>query len=252
MPLQVDESRFSLGATRRNRPQRVIVYGAPGVGKTTFGLCFRNAVLIDAEHGADSIDAKSIGSPGSGRDLAEMLSWLILHGPKQGVGSVVIDSLDAIEPMIWREVCAENGKRSIESFAFGAGYAFAREKWRQLRDLCDEAVIAGLSVIWIGHAATITVDDPTGPSYTRRSLAMHKGAAADFIAWADSIFCLDWVREVEVEKQKKVGKASGEGRVIYTADRPGALAKTRRRLPPAINVGDDVAFGRFFAAWGEP
>lgn len=244
------QARFQLKPTAVKRPQRVIVYGPAGAGKTTFASRWPHAVLVDAEHGADELDMMTIGTPGSGFEVCDMCQWVADYGRDEGVETLVIDSLDAVEPLIWADVCREGARPSIDAFEFGKGYAMARERWSFIRSALDRVIIAGINVVCIGHAISEVVHDPTGTDYTRYTIALHAKSAQDMIRWADSVLFLDLDREVkDVDRAKKVGKAFGSGRIIYTANRPGALAKSRRVLPSEIDVGEDRDFTAFFQAW---
>lgn len=246
----MDAQRFNLSRTSPARPQRVVIYGPPGCGKTTFASCWPRPVLIDIEHGADQIRSMAtIGTPSTAVEAKDMLAWLAEYGPSQGAQTVVLDSIDALEPMIAADVCSENGKLSIEAFDYGRGYILMNERLVQLLKAADACILSGLEVVIIGHATEATVHDPTGADYTRRTIALQRRLAETLTRWADAVLYLDISKIVRVEQRGKTGKAVGSGRVIHTAQRASALAKSRRPLPDTIEIGDDRTYSAFFAAW---
>lgn len=249
--LPVSPDRFNLAPVSPVRAQRVVIYGPPGVGKTTLASLWENPALIDAERGADNLATlMTLGTPESQIDVLSMVSWVATYGAKAGVKTLVIDSIDAIEPIIWHDVCLEGAKASIDSFEFGRGYAIARDKLQQILNALDEVIKVGIEVVIIAHATVETVKDPTGNDFQRYNIALQRRAAETLVRWADSILFLELEKSVRVEKGTKTGKAMGDGdRVIHTAHRPSALAKSRRPLPEEIEIGMDPTFAEFFKYW---
>ena len=45
------------------RPQKVVIYGAEGVGKTTLAAAFPNPLFIDTEGGTSHMDVRRISKP---------------------------------------------------------------------------------------------------------------------------------------------------------------------------------------------
>lgn len=246
----MNENRFSLGATSAARPQRVVIYGPPGSGKTTFASCWPRPVLVDIERGADQISSMAtLGTPSTSDEAMEMLQWLAEFGASKGAQTVVIDSIDALEPMIASSVCKSAGKESIEAFDYGRGYILMNEQLVQLLKVADRCIQSGLEVVIIGHATETVVHDPTGTDYSRRTIALQRRLAETLTRWADAVLYLDIAKIVRVDRQGKTGKAVGSGRVIQTAQRASALAKSRKPMPDTIDIGSDRTFSAFFAEW---
>lgn len=77
---------------------RAIIYGDPGVGKTTFGLSFPRPIVIDTDGGleGDAIAGSDAHewSPDGWRDLNALYFWL--KDRSDSFDTIVVDSLDTL------------------------------------------------------------------------------------------------------------------------------------------------------------
>ena len=75
--------------------------------------------------------------------------------------TVVVDSVDWLEPLIWAETARRNCLPSIESPGYGKGYAEALNVWREYIDklnaLRDRK---GMAVVQIAHTDIKRFDSP--------------------------------------------------------------------------------------------
>lgn len=65
-------------------------------------------------------------------DVVEALDALL--NEEHAYSTVVIDSVDWLEPLVWAATCRRNGWASIEAPGFGKGYAKALAVWREYLD----------------------------------------------------------------------------------------------------------------------
>ena len=94
---------------RENKPPRIMVYGQEGVGKSTLGASAPDPIFIQTEDGLGEIDTCKFPLAGSLSDvLAELTA---LRDEEHNFRTVVIDSLDWLERLIFDEVCKEFGVR---------------------------------------------------------------------------------------------------------------------------------------------
>ena len=143
----------SITTGRENRPPRLMVYGQEGVGKSTFGANAPTPIFIQTEDGLGEIDCAKFPLA---KSLAEVTSALqALRVEDHAYQTVVIDSLDWLERLIFDEVCREFGVRSIEKAdgGFGKGYTHALTHWRKVLSLLDELRLKrNMAVILLAHS----------------------------------------------------------------------------------------------------
>lgn len=234
-------------------PQKVVVYGVPGVGKTTFAATWPNPILLRTEDGAGALDVPTFPKVAASTDDLKN-AILSLHRGKHDFKTLILDSLDWTEPLIWRRVCQQGGKENIEDFGFGKGYVKVDDKWRAIQAMLDKLrLVQAMHIVCIAHAVPVTFDPPDSDSYLRYSLKLHKRAAALWMEWAEMTLFLNY-RTTLIDGKDGSGKAKARGtgeRVIYTQERPAYQAKSRWPLPDEIYIGNDATWKPFHDALTE-
>jgi len=172
-----------------------------------------------------------------------------LQTEKHEFDSVVLDSLDWVEPLIWKAVCDEGKVETIEQYAggYGKGYVRALDLWRTLlKEL--SALNEKMHVLLIGHAQIKSFQDPELPTaYDRYQLKINDKAAALVREAADAVLFARF--ETELVKTNGKTRAYGEGnRIMYTESRPGWDAKNRFGLPFCMAL-DWKTFGEAIRAF---
>ena len=141
-------SLASLKRSSERKPPRLLVYGTSGIGKTTLGTNAPAPVFIQTED--SEVGCPTFGLLKTYDEIMEAFATLVTDD--HDFKTVVLDSLDWLEPIIWRETCRINKWASIEDPGYGKGYAAALDTWRVVLDgfnaLRDER---GMAVIWISH-----------------------------------------------------------------------------------------------------
>ena len=87
---------------RVSKPPRILLYGVEGIGKSTFGSLAPKAIFIQTEDGLDEIDCDKFPLATSYEDVITALAEL--RGQEHGYETVVIDSLDWLERLVWDHV----------------------------------------------------------------------------------------------------------------------------------------------------
>lgn len=232
---------------RRAHPRRVMLYGTHGIGKSTFGAMAERPVFIPTEDGLADIDCESFPLARSFGDVMAALE--ALYSSEHGYGTVVIDSLDWLERLIWAEVCRDRGVENIEDIGYAKGYTYAIDKWRIVLNALDALRSdRGLTVVLIAHSKIEKYENPETIPYDRYSPRLHKLASALVQEWADEVlFATYRVHTVKVaegfDKAKHNGIGTGE-RILRTIERPAHVAKNRLNLPDELPL-DFRVYGAF-------
>jgi hypothetical protein len=230
---------INLASLKKNTPKapRIIVHGAAGVGKTSLACAAPNPVVIRTEDGLGVISVDSFPLAESYQDVIDAIG--ALYTEDHQFQTLVIDSLDWMEPLIWQKVCADNKCASIEALGYGKGYVEALYHWRTffdgitaLRDHKD------MIIIMTAHSEIKRVEDPTMPSYDRHDLKLHKRAAALADEFSDVILFATQQTKMVTEDQGFGNKRSravttGE-RLMHTSGQPAFLAKSRFPIPTPL------------------
>ncbi len=239
---------------RKPKPRRVMLYGTHGIGKSTFGAMAEHPIFIPTEDGLGDIECESFPLA---RSLGDVMAALeTLYSGEHGYKTVVIDSLDWLERLIWNEVCEDEQVGSIEKIGYAKGYAFAIDKWRTVLGALDALRgDRGMTVIVIAHAKIEKFENPETVPYDRYSPRLHKLASALVQEWADEVFFATYkVLTVKVDegfnKAKHNGVGTGE-RIIRTVERPAHVAKNRLNLPEELPLDYRVFAEHVAASRGE-
>ena len=102
-------SRIQRG--RQAMPPRVLLYGTEGIGKSTFGSQAPKPVFIQTEDGLDEIDTDKFPLATSYEQVVAALADL--RNEQHDYETVVIDSLDWLERLVFDKLCAEHNTASI-------------------------------------------------------------------------------------------------------------------------------------------
>lgn len=216
-------------------PHVVLIYGPPGVGKSSFGAAAPNPIFMDVEEGTEELSVERLPKPRVFADVLGQIQELTVA--QHDYKTLVIDSLDWIEPLVWDQVCQEDGKSNIELVGggFAKGYIFALKKWGAMRDrLIALRQTKKMHIILIAHSQIKKFDDPTeNANYDRYQIKLHEKAAALWREYCKAVLFANYETFIKVdENNKRKQKAFADGaRVMWTERRPGFDAKNRMNLP---------------------
>lgn len=229
---------------RAPKPPRILVYGGQGMGKTTFGSLAPKPIFIQTEDGLDAIDSDAFPLARSFQDVFKYLDKLCRE--EHSYETLVVDSLDWMEPLIWSELIRtrpqnERGApvKSIEDYGYGKGYLMVLDIWdyyiKAINYLRSER---NMTIIQIAHSQIRRFENPETDAYDRYEIKLHKGASAKIQEHADAVFFINDSTTIKKEEKGFGGerkRAVGSGdRYIHTTQKPAFVAKTRYDLPEEI------------------
>ena len=250
----------SITRGKENKPPRIFLYGQEGVGKSCTAAQAPNPVFIQTEDGLDEINTAKFPLAHSLNDVLNALA--ALRDEQHDFRTVVLDSADWLERLIWDKVCQDFGVRSIEKAdgGYGKGYVHALTYWRQIVSLLNDLRnVRGMIVIVIAHSKVERFEDPENAAYDRYTPRLHKSATSLLCEWVDAV--LFATKRFRVSKEEGTGfqgdraiataiGANGGERILRTVGSPACTAKNRFNLPAEIPLSWQ-AFMDAYAAGGE-
>ncbi len=128
------------------------LYGVEGIGKTTFAAGAPNPIFLPTEDGlASTPGVHAFPTPTSWDDIREACGSL---AGQHDYKTLVIDTVDWLEPLLFAEVAKEQGKGSIEDIGYGKGYVIAAEKFRKFMSALDALrKKKDMTVLFLAHSA---------------------------------------------------------------------------------------------------
>lgn len=246
-------SLSSLKSTKRADPPVILLYGVDGIGKTSLAAEFPDAIYLatEGERPPSDVEMATPGTIESFDDLLNIFGELLTeeHDRK----TVIIDSLDGLEPLIWRATCARLGINSIEEPGYGRGYVEADAEWSEYLAAVSALAKAGMYVVQLAHPEIVRFDSPTSDPYSRYTIKLHKRSNALLREKADVVAFLNYrisIKEKEVARQTKVAHAEGgKERQIHLNEGAGFNAKNRFSMPDAITYRKGHGFAELSKFW---
>lgn len=219
---------------RQRAPMRVLLYGVEGVGKSTFGSASPDPVFLGPEDGTGRLEVARFPVPETWADVMEAIQTLTVDTHEYR--TLVIDTLDWLEPLLWRHVCEVAGEATIESFGYGKGYQVALDGWRVLLAAIERLRAArGMAIVLLAHCQIRPFKNPEGDDYDRYELKLNAKAGGLLKEWVDAVLFANHETFAQKDaKTKRVRGLSTGARLIYT-QRTGAYdAKNRDGLPESL------------------
>lgn len=224
-------------------PPRILLYGPPKTGKTTFASQIPGAIILDVEGGSGYQNVARITKD----ELSNWGQFLDALGAlatqEHSFTTVVIDTVDWLEQLIFAQVAAEAKVDAIEDIGYGKGYGSAYNLWRQALQALDYLrEQRGMAILLIAHSQIRKYSDPLRESYDIFGIKLHdkdKGQSSASLVreWCD---CILFVNQQVMEHKedagfnKKIVKAKGGNIIIHTVAQPAFQAGNRWGLPAEI------------------
>ena len=144
---------------KQSRPPRIVVYGVEGIGKSSFGASAPNPIILQTEDGLDHIEADRLPLCTSYKQFMAQLGEIASE--PHDYETLVVDTLDWLEKLIWAEVCEKENKKSIEEIGYAKGYKYALNQWKEVISGLDWIRNnRGMIIILLAHAKIERFEDP--------------------------------------------------------------------------------------------
>lgn len=245
-------SLSSLRSSKSDNPPIVLLYGVDGIGKTSLAAEFPNPIYLptEGERAPSDVDMPT-ADISSLNDVFVLFEQLLME--EHEFKSVIIDSLDGLEPLVWQATCGRLGINSIEEAGFGKGYVEADTEWNEFLSACAALARAGIYVVQLAHPEIVRFDSPTTDPYSRYQPKLHKRANALVREKADVVAFLNYrisLKEKEVARQTKVTHAEGgKERQVHLNEGAGFNAKNRYSMPDTISYRKGQGFAELAKYW---
>ena len=225
---------LNIKSGKLTRPQKLVIYGPEGIGKSTLASQAPHPLFIDTEGGTAHMDVRRIENPTSWEQLISTVKEVAAE--PSICETLVLDTADWAEAICVKDVCAKYKKSGIEEFGYGKGYVYVAEEFSRLLAAFDLVVNAGINVVITAHAKMRKFEQPDEMgAYDRWEMKLSKQVAPLLKEWCDTLLFLNYKTYV-VTADNDTKKAQGGKRVMYATHHVCWDAKNRTNLPDEMDL----------------
>ena len=233
------------------RPQKAVLYGPEGVGKTTLASHLPDPVFLDTEGGTHHLDVVRFERIHSWDSITGAVAALAAGGHE--FKTLVIDTVDWAEKRLAEHLCAKANKESIEDFGYGKGYVLLAEEFAKFLASLDALLTQGMHVVFLAHSTVRKFESPDqAGSYDRYELKLSKQVAPLVREWADAILFVNFITRLAEKDNGRMRGVGGKERALFTTHTAAYDAKNRHGLPDKLAFEATALTPVFGAAVPEP
>jgi hypothetical protein len=208
------------------RPQKAVLYGPEGIGKSTLAAQFPAPVFLDTEGGTHHLDIARLPAP---------KTWDAVTGAVQSLATephefktLVLDTVDWAEKLLAEELCKRANKVSIEDFGYGKGYVILAEEFAKFLSSLDALLRRGIHVLLLAHTRIVKFEQPDAAgAYDRYELKLSKQVGPLVKEWCDLLLFSNYFTKVAESDSGKKRGVGGRERKLYTTHTAAWDAKNR-------------------------
>ncbi len=214
------------------KPQRVVIYGPEGIGKSTLAAAFPEPVFLDTEGGTIHLNVTRFSQPEHWEDILGLVAQL--GQSTHSFRTLVIDTVDWLERLLIEHICRKSHKEGIEDFGYGKGYTYLSEEFSRFLQSLETLRNRGMHLVMVAHSTIRKFEQPDAAgAYDRYELKLSKQCAPLLKEWCDLLLFVNYFTKVtETDGRKKA--VGGKERRIYTAHCAAFDAKNRHGLDDVL------------------
>lgn len=231
------------------RQPRLLMFGVPGIGKTSYAAGAPDPIFLPTEDGTAQLDVNRLPRPKTWLDVLDAVAELT--DQEHSFRTLVIDTIDNLEPMLWEYICKRDGKVDIDAYGFQKGQKnVAPAEWRvllsRLETMCTKR---NMGVIFLGQESVVTFKNPEiGGDYSRFELSIDPRAGGILRQWCDAVLFAQYETFTDKDDRKRVRGIGSGARLVHTQRTAAYDAKNRYELPPRMPL-DYSVFAEAVAAY---
>lgn len=226
---------------KRERARRVLIYGENGVGKSSLASKFPSPLFLNIEDGVGDLDVDSTSVI---KSVTDFMSCLIAVWDTE-YETIVVDTVDWLEKLIFNEVAKEAGKKTIDDIGFGKGYQAVEQKWKALFEGFAALWGQGRHIVFTCHEVIEKFQNPEGDSYNYYRPSLHLKGSGCVTEWCDEVLFLRYKVASTIQKDEGFGNKrsiaiGGKDRVIICNKQATVEAKNRLSMPDELSSFTDL------------
>jgi hypothetical protein len=230
---------LAISRGRITRPQKAVIYGPEGVGKSTLASLTPGPVFLDTEGGTHHLDVIRLDAASTWEEITAAVAQLAKAD--HPFRTLVVDTADWLEKRLAEHLCRKSNKDSIEDFGYGKGWVILTEEFARFLNSLDALLARGMNVVFLAHSTVKKFEAPDqAGSYDRFELKLSKQVAPLLKEWADLVLFANYVTRIAEKDSGKTRGVGGKERVLYATHTAAYDAKNRHGLPDKLPFSIDA------------
>ena len=216
------------------RPQKAVIFGPEGIGKSTLAAQFPAPVFLDTEGGTHHLDVARLPAPKTWDDVTKAVAALAAEA--HDFKTLVIDTADWLEKLLVDHVCKQANKLSIEDFGYGKGYVVLAEEFTKFLASLEPLLRRGMHVLLLAHTRIVKFEQPDAAgAYDRYELKLSKQVGPLVKEWCDVLLFGNYFTKVAESDSGRLRGVGGRERKLYTTHTAAWDAKNRHGFNEMLN-----------------